>query len=202
MRLTILDRISPDEIHLPPSARTWARLISIPSCSSGILELRDPNSGQSSDPATKPRHQYLVARERLWRRVLLPAALDATDDSDLGEVRWRLAQPGCGLLWEWAREEGVPLLGYATTPERVAGEWRITPGRASKVGYSMPAADPYDQWSDVTGVQCPLCDQTLHWHEAGYVPGYRACMREGDVDSLRHRWLWTGDVLVLDANDH
>lgn len=125
---SIIDRICPDEAHLPPSTRTWARIVRIPSCCDPILELRDPNSGVDADPATKPRHQYLVARERLWRRVLPPAPLDAVCDGDSWEDRerypWELAQPGCGLPWEWARERGVPLL-YATAPERLTGEWQI-----------------------------------------------------------------------------
>ena len=64
----ILDMISPDEADLLPSARTWARIVR--PFGWPILELRDPNSGQSPDPETKPRHQYMVARNVLW--VLVP----------------------------------------------------------------------------------------------------------------------------------
>lgn len=53
--------------------------------------------------------------------------------------------------------------------------------------------DPY-YWDAVTDVPCPVdgCDQTVVWYEAGYVPGYRVCMRriEGDkfdYETLRHR---------------
>src|SRR3990167_6367997 len=78
----LLDRIAPDESHLPPAARTWARIISLPG-GWDALELRDPNSGQDPDPASNPRHQYVVARERLWERRLPPAPLDQPADETL-----------------------------------------------------------------------------------------------------------------------
>lgn len=57
----------------------------------------------------------------------------------------------------------------------------------------LQVRDPY-YWDAVTDVPCPVegCDQTVVWYEAGYVPGYRVCMRhiEGnkfDRETLRHR---------------
>jgi len=203
--LETLDRICPDESDLPPSARSWARIIRLPG-GWDALELRDPNSGQSQDPARKPRHQYLVARDRLWSRRLPPAPLEATTD----EARWRdepqqltnrrtastwlLVEPGAGLPWEWS---GLRAL-YIVAPRRVRGSWDIHgDGRPTTVGYEMPARDPWDMWADVTGAPCPApgCDQILVWYEAGYVPGYRVCMRAIASDTfarqtLRHRWLW------------
>ena len=51
-------------------------------------------------------------------------------------------------------------------------------------------------WSSVTGIPCPVqgCDQTLVWYEAGYVPGYRVCMKSlgehmYDMKSIKHSFL-------------
>lgn len=71
------------------------------------------------------------------------------------------------------------------------------------------APDP-GYWPAVTDVPCPVegCDQTVVWYEAGYVPGYRVCMRslgEGryDSDSIRHRFLarGTADAPTLVRDD-
>lgn len=58
-----------------------------------------------------------------------------------------------------------------------------------------------EYWPAVTDVPCPVegCDNTVVWYEAGYVPGYRACML-GDgcgnflADTLRHRFLAQGNA--------
>lgn len=210
----ILDRICPDEADLPPSTRTWARLIRLLGGWSA-LELRDPNSGQDPDPSSKPRHQYLVRRDRLWSRRLPPAPLNAEQDESrwLDEPQdriaprtasaWQLVAPGTGLPWQWAA-----LAPYAAEPRRVHGQWDIHgDGEPMTVGYEMPARDPWDMWRDVTDAPCPHpgCDQTLVWYEAGYVPGYRVCMRRRrrddgyDVGTLRHRWLWLDSVLIQET---
>lgn len=71
--------------------------------------------------------------------------------------------------------------------------------------YHMPGPP---SWDAITDVPCPVrgCDQTVLWYEAGYVSGYRVCMRptgtpnKFDMSSIRHRFL--GDparaVLILD----
>lgn len=62
--------------------------------------------------------------------------------------------------------------------------------------YDMPGSG----WEAVTGVPCPVrgCKQTVMWYEAGYVPGYRVCMREiarddegvrCDLDTIRHHFI-------------
>ena len=66
-----------------------------------------------------------------------------------------------------------------------------------------------EYWPAVTDVPCPVegCTQTVMWYEAGYVPGYRVCMKplggdRFDADSIKHRFLAKGDanhpVLVRD----
>jgi len=67
--------------------------------------------------------------------------------------------------------------------------------------YDLPQLDEHDYWKSVTNVPCPVegCGQTVVWHEAGYVPGYRACMRPaargGFVpNSIQHRFLAHGDL--------
>lgn len=78
--------------------------------------------------------------------------------------------------------------------------------------YHLDPADSGDYWDAVTTVPCPVpgCGQTVVWYEAGYVPGYRVCMRPAageagvfDAESLRHRFFARGDAseptLVRDA---
>lgn len=200
MRPEVLDRMSHDEAHLPPHARTWARLIIVPGVPGTVLELRDPASGLGWDPSSSPRRQYVVARERLWRRQLPPAPLADIDDQSRWAddpahpyartlSRWELVAPGSGLPWEWAG-----CAPYVTQPRRIEGEWEALSGTVSTVAYEMPAADPWDAWADVTGVPCPLCGQILIWYEAGYVPGYRVCYGR---DGIRHRWLAARGLLIL-----
>jgi len=226
----ILDRICPDEAGRPPSARTWARIIRIAG-GFEVLELRDPDA---SDPASCPRHQYMISplapqrsAARLWRRRLPPAPLNAPPvehvvccggphswADSLGDphdadpaAAWELVAPSAtSLPWEWATAQGVR--PYAVAPLRATGEWDIHgDGDPETEGYVMPPRSPWDVWAAVTGAPCPAagCDQELTWYEAGYVPGYRVCMaRDGDhydAATLRHRWLWTHDVLVRDTGD-
>ena len=75
--------------------------------------------------------------------------------------------------------------------------------------YPMPR-QPGTWWNSVTDVPCPVpgCGQTIVWWEAGYVPGYRVCMRRISdesyaIDSVRHRFLAATDndgnpVLIRD----
>lgn len=60
---------------------------------------------------------------------------------------------------------------------------------------------PRSYWPAVTDVPCPVrgCDQAVVWYEAGYVPGYRVCMRaicDGryDMATIRHRFLASGSA--------
>jgi hypothetical protein len=108
--LSILDRLSPGEAHLPPSTRAWARLIRLPS-GDDVLELRDPNRGVGNDPETKPRHQYLVRRGCLWTRRLPPAPLERIDDetpwaNESDAPRWLLAEVAPhSPIAQWALED-------------------------------------------------------------------------------------------------
>jgi hypothetical protein len=117
-----LDLLSPDEAHLAPPCRTWARTIRIPTTPYDVLELRDPCDGQGADPATRARHQYQVARGLLWRRRLPPAPLDEPEDEtpwvdDPHAARWEVVTemaPHSPIL-AWAREqEPAVRLGLAT----------------------------------------------------------------------------------------
>lgn len=179
----ILDRITPAEAHLPPSARTWARLIRLPG-GWPCLELRDPNDGLGGDPATKTRHQYLVRRDRLWHRALPPAPLDQADDEspwrDEDPDRrtmsaWTLVAPGAGLPWQWGQ-----LPPYVTTPQRVGGAWDIHgSGDPETVGYVMPPRNPWDAWADVTDTPCPHPGCGQLWTRGVLVADTRADANEG-----------------------
>jgi len=196
----IIDRISPDERHLPPSARTWARMIDSPL--GEVLELRDPNHGRGV-AADAPRHQYLVARGVLWSRTLPPAPLDRHDDEtpwadDPTASDWRLVEPHAeSVPWQWAAERGVA--PYQTSPASWAEHADLHgDGGQECAHHAMPPADPVDTWADITGAPCPVagCDQVLVWYEAGYVPGYRVCMArlsssdwyDHEKDPPRHRF--------------
>lgn len=175
MNNQIINMITPSESHLPPSRRTWARLIRLEG-GFEALELRDPNHG-TGDPQGSPRHQYMVHRKRLWRRILPPKPLhdDSPDEASSG---WSLVAPnGANLVWQWA---DIP--AYPTEPIR-----------SGDGDYVVPAADPFDAWKDVTDIPCPECDQTIVWYEAGYVPGYRVCAPQTDdgydMSAIRHRWI-------------
>lgn len=206
----ILDQLSPDEADLPPSARTWARVIApngLP-----VLELRDPNSGLDPDPASKPRCQYLVTHGVLWTRRLPPAPLeDVHDETPWVDTpfRWERCDAG-GLVREWAEHQGarnVRLRPMAYQVHRdIHGD-----GGDTYDAYAMPPRDPWDMWAAITDAPCPVegCDQTLAWYEAGYVPGYRVCMRQDgehyDGSTLRHRFVldhageYPGMVLIREA---
>lgn len=46
----------------------------------------------------------------------------------------------------------------------------------------------FDYWSSVTDVPCPLCEGTVRWAEAGFVPGYRIC------DGCGQHWMAKGNA--------
>lgn len=64
--------------------------------------------------------------------------------------------------------------------------------------YDMPPKGE-SWWDSVTNVPCPVpgCNQTVVWYEAGYVPGYRVCVRPVSISddrmydelTIRHRFL-------------
>lgn len=194
--MDILDRISPDEAHLPPSQRTWARVLIIQTFD--CLELRDPNDG-IGDPETCSRYQYVVARGELLTRRLPPAPLADHEDErpwsdNPSASRWRVctAAPS-SPVWEWSGLQ--PQSPRDAEPIELAVTADIDGcGPETYTAYAMPPADPGDIWASITGVPCPVpgCDHELVWYEAGYVPGYRVCMarvRDGyDKATLRHRF--------------
>lgn len=68
-------------------------------------------------------------------------------------------------------------------------------------------------WDALQDLPCPVsgCDQTVIWYEAGYVPGYRVCVKRGapyrrtgalrfGIDTIRHRFMTTRtlDGLIRD----
>lgn len=86
---------------------SWARIHD-----DGTLELRDPNDGQSSDPADKCRHQYRVARDgNIVKRRLPPESVGDQwaymGPDDLRPHEWELSQtpPVDDLLYAWWEEQ-------------------------------------------------------------------------------------------------
>lgn len=82
---------------------TWVRILD-----DGTLEMRDPNDGQSQDPADKARYQYRVEPgEGLLRRVLPPQRVgDAW--LDVGVPEWEPAgEPVGGVLAAYWEERGL-----------------------------------------------------------------------------------------------
>jgi len=205
-----LDSLS-NERGTSPSQRKWAREIVLRG--SLVLEMRDPNDGAGSDPATKTRHQYTVQRLYLWRRRLPPAPLDQPEDETpwQDEPAWWELATATGPLAQWALERGAAGINLARLPEVVeltSDEDIDGTGRGGRRAFAMPPADPWDFWGDITSVPCPVpgCRQTLVWYEAGYVPGYRVCMAalgDGAYDrrTIEHRFLASSrrrELLILD----
>lgn len=207
--MNLLDRITPGEAHLPPSARTWARELHL-HYGGPVLEIRDPNDCRG-DPALCARHQYLVGESgHLFARRLPPAPLDMPDDEtpwadDPAASAWRVCTAArSSLVWQWA--------GLPPQSPRAAEPWPLSveadihgDGGGIYRAWEMPPRHPTDAWAAITGAPCPVpsCGQRLVWWEAGYVPGYRVCMArrpggEYDVSTLRHRFcLSTGGGWVL-----
>jgi len=187
---SVLDRLSPDEAHLPPGVRTWARELRD---GYGVLEMRDPNDGLGG-PAGASRYQYTIGRGYAWRRVLPPAPLEPTHHLGDDSVAWEPWVP-TGLVAEWVAEHAQrwvdrPVPNHELPPTL---RWK---GRV----VTMPARHPWDVWPDITGAPCPVpgCGHELVWYEAGYVPGYRVCMaRLGsgyDARTLRHQFRLVHDT--------
>ena len=202
-----LARLEPGAADIPPSMR-YHRIILIDT-GAPILEMRDPNDGQGSGPATKSRHQYLLAGGLLYTRHLPPAPETWSPDADTwrgedGPRRWELCG-GTGRPTGILRDYVAAARHLDIAPDRPGVECRIESRdldgrgvRDHEVYYLPPS--PEDYWRAVTGCACPVpgCGQTVVWWEAGYVPGYRVCLaRAGEdtysPDTLRHRFLARGD---------
>lgn len=78
--------------------------------------------------------------------------------------------------------------------------------------HPVQSRHPHDFWRSVTDIPCPVegCNQTVLWYEAGYAPGYRACMRhitgdKYDEASIQHRFMASGTaaqpVLIQDVDE-
>jgi hypothetical protein len=68
--------------------------------------------------------------------------------------------------------------------------------------YVMRPVNQHEYWEAVTDVPCPVegCENTVVWYEAGYVPGWRVCMKPVpgkpdtlDTNTIRHCFLARGD---------
>ncbi len=142
---------------------TFARLIR-PS----ILEYRDPNDGQTSDPAAKSRHQYTVVNATIYKRHLPP---EAHGDAWRGQRRppawesighwppWDLLTDWCAYLWR------RPASRYTLAAQ--------LPGLTMTQTKRLIVVDATD-WPQ--SISCPhSCGDWIVWNEAGYVPGWRTC---------------------------
>lgn len=178
----ILERLEPETI---PSQR-YNRIVPVDAVD--VLELRDPNSGQDPDPASKPRHQYVRHGVVVWRRVLPPESVgDAWIDT--GAPRWETVDAPSGLLAELAPHLPEVLRvavlrrlrmqdGYGDAIYIVRG----APVPAEEIGDVGIAAGPITgAWWEVMLPACLDCDGDVVWYEAGYVPGARRCVSCGSM---------------------
>ncbi len=89
---------------------------------------------------------------------------------------------------DWTHAPGNP-----ETPRRprVRRERHDLHGRGAVLCEVYDLAPAVDYWSAVTDVPCPVagCDGRVIWFEAGYVPGYRVCVRD---ELVRHHFLAAG----------
>lgn len=67
--------------------------------------------------------------------------------------------------------------------------------------YPVESIDEHSFWSSVTDISCPVkgCNQTVVWYEAGYVPGFRVCMKRVDEKGFdeatkQHHFLTSGTI--------
>lgn len=174
------DALERYEPNTPPSRR-YNRLVTVGFVD--VLEMRDPNDGQSHDPATKARHQYLLAGGMLWSRRLPPETVgDAWVDT--GVPRWEPMThrpPAPSLILDYA--EGARAARVAiVTRQRMQRDGvdgfvvRSAWADADDCEDVKVVAGPItDAWHDVPLPPCPDCGGDLVWYEAGYVPGTRKC---------------------------
>lgn len=182
MDTRFLNAISPDESHLPPSRRTWARLVQLGAAE--VMELRDPNDGQGTDPQAKSRHQYVRAGGSLWRRRLPPETVGDEWIDAPGPVPWDpMERPPDGPLRDYYDQaQDLRVLVVRRQAMQAAGETvyevRGETVSADEVDDVEVLAGPVlGAWWEVplTGL-CPDCGGDLVWWEAGYVPGTRKCL--------------------------
>jgi hypothetical protein len=154
---------------------TWARLLG-----PAVLEYRDPNDGQSADPALKTRHQYTLVNGILLSRRL-PAEVHgdrwidpATGKPERRPPAWESVEvPGDWTLLEawirhvWTADLPAPWsmggsCAYGLRSNGVSMVWMLS--LIEIRGTDWPQQLP-----------CPHCRDWIVWAEAGYVPGRRIC---------------------------
>lgn len=162
----------------------YARLIG-----RAILEYRDPNDGQSSDPDQKSRHQYTLVNGVLLSRHLPPVAVgDAWIDTGVPSweqiqvpTNWTLLMAWCASL---EADFGIELephcdrMLYGCNPPDLVPQVTMAWSKKEIVIHGT-------YWPQT--IPCPHCHDWIVWAEAGYVPGYRIC-----VGCNRH-WMITLD---------
>ena len=174
-----IEDLTQEENDRPPSRR-WVRLVRIGAVKA--LEMRAPDSGQDSDPAEKPRHQYVVAGGRIWTRRLPPESVG--DEWRDGPARWEIL-PDRGrvrsIIDEFAgRAHACPLCVVRRLPEYPDGtdapEYRIRGKYRDGPDVEVLAGPVTEAWWGVPLPPCPDCGGDIVWYEAGYVPGVRKCL--------------------------
>lgn len=177
----------------------WNRLIG-----SSIIESRDPNDGQSSDPRDKSRHQYTLVNGILLARVLPPESVgERWRDPATGKFQRRApAWESIDVPAEWplVADWIEHVTGDTPRPWSMGGVMAFAEGRNPISSYDADGryiGGGYDRegnrlyqpvtmvWMraliEVHGtswpqqVACPHCQDWIVWAEAGYVPGWRIC---------------------------
>lgn len=71
------------------------------------------------------------------------------------------------------------------------------PNGADREVFLVPSRSSFDFWESVTDVPCPVpgCDQPVVWFEAGFVPGYRACLNPESPNETLFEFVASGNAL-------
>lgn len=160
---------------------TFARLLG-----QAGFEYRDPNDGQSSDPADKKRFQYALLDGVLLQRVLPPAAVgNRWRDNATGKLSphapdWEAipVPEHWGLLREWIEYslgDDWPLPWSTGGYTAAAQNWGLKGLRLAWLRSRIEVVAGQMDWPQ--RIPCPHCWGWIVWAEAAYVPGYRICSR-------------------------
>lgn len=157
-----------------------------------ILQLIDPNDGQSSDPEDKKRWQVTSVDWLLFGRYLPPKNVGDVwrDEPGIRQFEAIASIPQWSLVSDWWESQHP---GHDPLARQYAAWLRNGTYRDSNmVGATTLATTLQTITTSVRSwpqqVPCPHCGDWIIWHEDGYVSGHRSC-RNG----CKRRWQITHD---------
>jgi hypothetical protein len=150
-----------------------------------ILQMIDPNDGQSSDPSHKSRHQITAVDDVLFQRCLPPASVGDIwrDETEIRTWKSIDTLPTLSLVTDWWQSQ-------FTNYQPLAAEYRhrLTCGLPPESVTNLTLQTDINTittnvWEWPQAIPCPHCGDWIQWHEDCYGPGHRSC-RNG----CKRRW--------------